>query len=97
MRSKCGDCQQLEDEIYEELFRTAGVIMSRESLSKALGYPSVNALNKAVQRGQSPVPVFKLEKRSHWHARTREVAEYLARRRLSINSDMLGGDCMNSG
>ncbi|PIQ40064.1 MAG: hypothetical protein COW58_08095 [Thalassolituus sp. CG17_big_fil_post_rev_8_21_14_2_50_53_8] len=71
----------LVERIESSLMQEYGPILSNETLSKCLGYPSLNAFRKALSRNILPVKVFAIPNRSGKFALTREVAIWLASQR----------------
>jgi hypothetical protein len=59
-------------------------ILTGEALRQALGYRSIHALRKALERGTVPVDVFTIENRRGRFALTRDVARWLAEKRASV-------------
>lgn len=60
------------------LIREEGAILGGDALRRVLGYRSLDALRKAIQRGTIPVKVFPLHGRRGRFALTRDVAVWLA-------------------
>lgn len=57
-------------------------LLTGESLRQALGYRSVHALRKAIERGTVPVSIFPIENRRGQYALTKDVANWLAKQRI---------------
>lgn len=62
----------------EELVKRHGELMSGPELRRALAYASERSFYRAVAAAATPVPVFKIEGRAAWFAKTREVAAWLS-------------------
>lgn len=67
--------------IESTLMKEYGPILSNEVLANCLGYPSLNALRKAISRETVPIKVFSIPNRSGKFALTKEVASWLASQR----------------
>lgn len=61
----------------QRLILTLGATVGGASLSKALGYPSLDAFRKAYQRGRLPVTTFELIGRRGRFAATADIAQWL--------------------
>jgi hypothetical protein len=70
-------------ELYGELLRQGGIVLHEDTLSRALGYKSVGALNKAIAREQLALPFFRMPNRRGRFCLAAEVAEFVARQRLA--------------
>ena len=80
----CKLAQKLERDMLG-LYETP--IISDQTLQRALGYGSLDALRQAIQRKNVPIPIFSLEKRRGKFALVKDVALHLARERcLSIEN-----------
>ena len=66
-----------------DLMREYGPLMAGANLCAALGYPSRAAFRQAVARGTVPIPVFPIANRRGWYALVKDVANWLAERRIS--------------
>jgi hypothetical protein len=75
--------EALAEALEADLLRQYGPMLTGDSLRKALGYPSMDALRQAVSRGTVPVPIFPLEKRRGKFALAKDVANWLAEQRNS--------------
>lgn len=73
----------LSVQLHEELQDRYGPLMSGSALVKALGYGSADAFRQAVSRKTVPVAIFPIAERRGKFALTREVAQWLAKQRLS--------------
>ncbi|MEH6801323.1 MAG: hypothetical protein V7681_18745 [Halopseudomonas sabulinigri] len=69
-------------EIETALMKSSGPLLTGELLVKSLGYPSVGAFRKALQRNAVPVAVFSIPRRKGRFALSRDVALWLAEQRL---------------
>ena len=65
-------------EIEAQLTKEHGTLLTGESLRRALGYRSIDALRQAMSRGTLPVPVFTIPNRRGRFALVRDVAAWLA-------------------
>lgn len=72
---------QLARELHAEWLGEWGGVLHGESLQKAMGFSSLDALSKAIRRGQLPLPFFSMPKRRGHFVLTREAACYVARQR----------------
>lgn len=54
-----------------------GELLRLSDLAPLLSYPSVQAVQKARQRGSLPLPVFQIPGRKGWFITTRTVAQFL--------------------
>jgi hypothetical protein len=64
-----------------ELVRVLGPTLGGRALVAALGYPTVEAFQKARERGRVPVPTFAVPGRRGRFAATTDVAAWLWRQR----------------
>lgn len=53
-------------------------LLGGENLRLALGYPSVDALRQAIQRGYIPIPIFSIRHRRGQYALVKDIANWLA-------------------
>jgi len=60
-----------------ELFLPRTPILSAAETARAMGFPSSEALSKARQTGQLPIPMFQLPGRRGWFAARHVVKEWL--------------------
>ncbi len=63
---------------YQDLVERYGEILSLRDLATVLGYPTAEALRKAIARGSLSNPVFRLPHRRGWFVLTRDVASWLS-------------------
>jgi hypothetical protein len=68
----------LTRELEDDLVRRFGTLLSSAVLIPTLGYPSAQAYQQAMTRGQLPVPVFAIAKRRGRFALAKDVARWLA-------------------
>lgn len=76
----------LEEVLERDLLDQYGPVVGGESLRKALGYPSMDALRQAMSRGTLPVPVFRIENRRGTFALIKDIAKWLAKQREQIDT-----------
>jgi len=69
----------------QDLLATHGPMLTGEVLWKSLGYSSADAFRQAASRKNVLVPIFAIEHRRGKFALTKEVARWIAMRRLNIN------------
>lgn len=81
MKNKIDHDTDLEKALEADLLREYGPLLTGNSLCKALGYPSLEALRQAVARHKVPVPVFSLPNRRGKFALSKDVATWLADQR----------------
>lgn len=81
MKTKIDNESDLEKALEADLLREYGPLLTGNSLRKALGYPSLEALRQAVARDKVPVPVFSLPNRRGKFALSKDVATWLADQR----------------
>jgi hypothetical protein len=67
-----------------------GDLMHGAPLQKALGYKTLKAMGKAINRGQIPLPFFSLPSRRGHFVLTKEVACFVATHRATV-----GGGCLS--
>jgi hypothetical protein len=68
-------------EIESSLMKSSGPLLTGDVLVRSLGYPSVSAFKKALQRNAVPVAVFSIPRRKGRFALSRDVAHWLAEQR----------------
>ncbi len=68
-------------EIETALMKSSGPLLTGELLVSSLGYPTVSAFKKALQRNAVPVVVFSIPRRKGRFALSRDVALWLAEQR----------------
>ena len=73
--------EALAAELEADLVSHYGLMLTGESLKRALGYRSLAALQQALSRGTVPVPVFAIENRRGKYALAKDVARWLAGKR----------------
>ena len=78
----------LAQNLEEDLLRQYGPILTGESLRKALGYTSMDAMRQAVARGTIPVPIFPLKNRRGKFALVKDVAYWLAEQRNNVFTEI---------
>ncbi|MRX27289.1 hypothetical protein [Kangiella sp. HZ709] len=79
---------ELEKELESQLFDRYGMLLSGEALMKAIGYKSMYALNQALTRKQLPVHIFSIEHRKGKFALTKDVAHFLAKKRIEAEENL---------
>lgn len=82
---------QLANDIHAELLQEGGSVLSGESLRRALGYPSVGAMHKAIARKKLILPFFRMPTRRGLFVLSRDVAYFIARQRANAEGHCLGG------
>lgn len=75
------DTIQLAKLIEKDLIEKYGILLSGDALKRSLGYPSMGALHKAINRELLPIPTFQLKDRRGRFALTKDVANWLAEQR----------------
>lgn len=75
--------QDYAEQLEQKLTEKYGFVLGSDPLFKLLGYPTINALKQGVIRNQISVPIFSIENRRGKFALTKDVAEWLAMKRLS--------------
>lgn len=75
----------LAEVLERDLLAQYGPMLTGDTLRKALGYPSMDALRQALSRGTVPVPVFPLKNRRGKFALVKDVASWLARQRAGVD------------
>ena len=60
-----------------ELIEKYGMLISGKHLSDVLGYPSIGAFRKSLQRGKVEVPILSFKNRRGKYALTKDVSEWL--------------------
>lgn len=73
----------LEQELYTELFKAHGPIMTGKPLWSSLGYISDDAFRMSISRGEMPIPLFSIDNRRGRYALVKEVARFLAQQRFN--------------
>lgn len=79
----------LEKQLVTDLERRYGALISGENLRLILGYPSLAAFRQAHSRGVLPIPVFAIAHRKGKFALVRDVAQWLAKVRLSAQTNII--------
>ena len=69
----------LAKELEDDLIRHYGPVLSGESLRKALGFPTLNAMYQSMYRGTIPVATFRPKNRRVTCALAKDVAIWLAK------------------
>jgi len=64
-----------------DMLNQYGFMLTGDSLRKALGFSSMDALRQAIARGKIPIPIFPLENRRGKYALVKDVAIWLAEQR----------------
>ena len=72
---------ELVADVENSLVSRHGIMLSNEELSLALGYPTIGAFRKAVQRKLIPSFVFSVPNRPGKHALTIDIARWLVDQR----------------
>lgn len=72
---------QLARSIEMDLLEQYGSLLTGDALRRSLGFPSMAALHKAIQRNLLPVPIFQLKDRRGRFALAKDVAFWLAEQR----------------
>jgi hypothetical protein len=78
------DLEKLSEALENDLLAQYGPMLSGDTLRKALGYPSMEAMRQALSRGTIPIPVFPLKNRRGKFALSKDVANWLAKQRISV-------------
>lgn len=68
-----------------DMLNQHGYMLSGDSLRKALGFASMDALRQAIARDKLPVPVFSIENRRGKFALVKDVAIWLAEQRYKTD------------
>lgn len=82
---------ELASELENKLYQSLGPMIYGDALYKSLGYSSADAFRQAVSRKTVPVDVFSIEKRRGKFALTRDVAKWIAEKKL-FNVEEKGED-----
>lgn len=80
------DTSALEAVLVADLQRQHGAMIGGKQLMSVLGYPTLAAFRQAHCRGTLPVPVFAIAHRKGKFALARDVAQWLAKLRLSVTN-----------
>ncbi|MFT6908871.1 MAG: hypothetical protein ACJAS1_005578 [Oleiphilaceae bacterium] len=75
---------ELSEQLEKEMMSKYGPLMFGQVLYQALGFNSVDAFRQASKRDKLPIKVFSLENKRGKYALTKDVAYWLAEKRLSI-------------
>ncbi|MCU7931133.1 MAG: pyocin activator PrtN family protein [Candidatus Thiodiazotropha sp. (ex Codakia rugifera)] len=86
MKNRIEQVSDLEKALEADLLREYGPLLTSNSLRKALGYPSLEALRQAVARNKVPVHVFSLPNRRGKFALAKDVAAWLAEQRNRVDN-----------
>lgn len=79
-------------DLEKNLIRDYGHLLTGEALQNLLGFKSTASFQQALHRGVIDVPIFPIEKRRGKFALTKDVAEWLAKKRFeAINKNNKGG------
>ena len=73
--------EDLRDELEKDLIEIYGPIISGADLIKILGFPTQNAMARAISKNKLDVPVFSIKNRRGKHALSKEIAVWLASQR----------------
>ncbi|MET0116426.1 MAG: hypothetical protein ABW090_03275 [Sedimenticola sp.] len=84
MKKRTDLVTELAKALEADLLREYGPVLTGNSLRKALGYPSLEALRQAVARDKVPVPVFSVPNRRGKFALSKDVAQWLAEQRNQV-------------
>ncbi len=78
------DTAALEAVLVIDLERQYGALIGGKQLMSVLGYPTLAAFRQAHCRGTLPVPIFVIAHRKGKFALARDIAQWLAKLRLSV-------------
>ncbi len=78
------DTQQLARSIENDLLDQYGSLLAGDALRRSMGFPSMAAFHKAIQRDLLPIPIFQLKDRRGRFALAKDVAFWLAEQRNSV-------------
>lgn len=78
------DVGRFKKDLESEMLLLYGPVMNGRDLQRSLGFSSKEAFRQAVVRDNLKVPVFSIEHRRGKFALTKEVAQFLAERRMRI-------------
>lgn len=84
--SQGNQLSSLSKQLEQELLREYGPIVGGDQLRQALGFPSMDAFRQALARGRLPLAVFALEHRRGKFALTRDLARWLAGKRVETGA-----------
>jgi len=84
---KIDENNALAEALEKDLLGQYGPMLTGDSLKKALGYPTMDALRQAMFRGTVPVPIFRLKNRRGSFALVKDVASWLAKERNSVTQE----------
>jgi len=73
------------DEIYREILGDVGNVVTGEPLRRALGFSTLGAMTKAIERKKLPLPLFDMPNRRGKFILARELACFLARQRALVD------------
>ncbi|WP_223789934.1 hypothetical protein [Marinicella meishanensis] len=68
--------------IEQKLIAEYGILISGEPLSKALGFKSIAAFRKAIERGTIELPIMTFKNRKGKYAVSSDVAEWITNNRF---------------
>jgi len=83
--------EMLRRGLEEDLLRLYGPLLSTEVLWKVLGYQTKNAFQQAVKRNRIAIPLIEIEHRRGKFALAKDMAMYLARKRVEANESVVKG------
>jgi hypothetical protein len=78
------DFLALSFELEQQLTARYGVMLGSKDLWRELGFRSPSAFRQALARGTLDVPVFEVQNRRGRFALASEVANWIARQRMSV-------------
>jgi len=79
------ELKRLIDEIYSELIKEAGNVVTGDALRRALGFSTIGAMTKAIARKKLPLPFFEMPNRRGKFIRARELAYFIACQRAKAD------------
>lgn len=83
------DIQELAKDLEEDMMNQYGPMVRGKELCQVLGYPSLAAMRQAIARNKVPIPIFPLENRRGKFALVKDVAFWLAEKRISAVNRVL--------
>jgi len=67
-----------EFNLHDQLLEKYGPLVAGADLYLALGFRTYGAFRLAREKGEIPIPVFKIPHRRDWHALSGDLAEWLS-------------------
>lgn len=79
---------QYKKQLVKELTNDYGTLISGNSLCHLLGFPSMAAFRKGIERGTIEVPILTFDNRRGKFALTKDIAEWLTNNRFKALEDV---------